>query len=129
MARRSSQRRKSGGFVRVWLPLFLYVTMIFVLSAQPRLYAPPLFPNIDKLAHTVEYGILGVLIARALGDLIGLSRAGVVALLAVCVGIVIGTADELFQSKVPGRESDPYDLMADTIGLTLGQLVFRATRR
>src|SRR6185295_10991524 len=50
-------------------------------------------------------------------------------LIAICLGIMVGTCDELFQSTVPGRQSDVFDLMADTAGLTLAQLVLRVISR
>ena len=49
--------------------------------------------------------------------------------LAIALGVLIGTADELFQAVVPGRDSSALDLLADTIGLTLAQLVYAVIRR
>ena len=115
-------------FIRYWVPVLAYVGLIFVVSAQPGLRPPLHFDNADKLAHFGEYGILGVLIVRALGTLRQGSplRAG---LLAIALGVLIGTADELFQASVPGRDPSALDLLADTVGLTVAQLVFAMIRR
>ena len=51
------------------------------------------------------------------------------ALLALSFGILVGTGDEYFQSFVPGRQSSPFDLLADTVGLILAQLVYLAFTR
>ena len=130
MARRAAERRTATIFVRSWLPVMLYVTMILLLSAQPRLRSPFGFPNGDKLAHLLEYSGLGFLLANGVaGSAARTTKPLVIALAAMCLGIVIGTSDELFQSTVPGRSCSPWDLMADTTGLMLGNLVFAFFRR
>ena len=53
----------------------------------------------------------------------------VAALLALSFGILVGTGDEYFQSFVPGRQSSPFDLLADTVGLIVAQLVYLAFTR
>ena len=128
MARRA--RRQGGArFVTHWLPVLAYVTVIFVLSAQPNLKPPVQFENSDKLYHLAEYGGLGLLLARAIRGS-GRFQSGLqVGLMALCLGIVVATCDELFQSTVPGRESSGFDLLADTIGLAIAQLVYRAAAR
>ena len=50
-------------------------------------------------------------------------------LAALCVGIVIATADEMFQSTVPGRIASGFDLLADTLGLIAAVLVYAAWAR
>jgi VanZ family protein len=69
-----------------------------------------------KLAHVVEYAVLGLLLLRALT-----LRAGGIRLtlwLAVALAIVgaglFGCVDETRQSFVPRREPSPTDVMLDT---------------
>ncbi len=118
-----------GPFLARWAPVAVYVTLIFVVSAQPGLHSPLSFQNADKVAHVIEYGILGWLLARAFGA--DEPVAGFVApgLLAIGVGMGIGACDELFQSTVRGRISSVIDWMADTIGLVLAQVLRLAFRR
>src|SRR6266436_1096633 len=52
-------------FMRYWLPVLVYLTVIFSLSAQPNLRPPFEFQNSDKLCHLLEYGGLGLLLGRA----------------------------------------------------------------
>ena len=125
---RTAERTMSPRFLRYWLPVVLYVCLIFFLSAQPNLQPPLHFNGADKVAHLIEYGILGALLARAVSASWNASRTAV-ALLAVCIGIVVGTCDELFQSTVPGRQSSGFDLMADAAGVTIAQIVIRALAR
>lgn len=116
-------------FARGWLPVVAYVALIFVLSAQPGLSPPLHFQNSDKLAHLLEYGVLGLLLARALRA----SSPGrswlFTSLLALGLGLGIGAGDEWFQSFVPGRDSTVFDWLADGTGLTFAQLVYLAAAR
>jgi len=100
-------------FLIYWLPVLLYVTVILTLSAQPYLQNPLKFHNSDKLCHLLEYGGLGILLARALRGTMRLR-----------VGSLIGAGDEYFQSFVPGRDSSVFDWMADTLGVMLAQVIY-----
>ena len=127
MGRRPAQRPVSTKFLLFWLPILLYVGLIFILSAQSDLKPPIKFPQSDKLMHLLEYGVLGLLLARAIHAV--WPRLTPAALLSLCIGIAIGTGDELFQSTVAGREPSALDLLADTLGVGLAQLVHRAIKR
>ena len=111
-------------FARYWLPVIMYVGLILMLSAQQNLQPPIQFHNADKFYHVLEYTGLGVLLARAsrAGQRGGPSTGWVWRTLAL--GLMVGTADEIFQSFVPTRMSSVYDLLADVTGLLLAQLVY-----
>ena len=116
-------------FVRYWLPVLAYVSLIFYLSAQPGLRPPLHFQMADKVAHMCEYGVLSLLLGRAIRTtrrFEGLLAAG---LMAVVIGAGIGASDELFQSTVPNRDSSVYDWMADTMGLSIAQVVYAWVKR
>ena len=129
MGRRTAERPAATLLLGYWLPVALYIGMIFLLSAQQHLRPPFSFANSDKVMHILEYGGLGLLIARAV--LAGAPRLSALplGLLALCLGIMVGTGDELFQATVPGRQSSAFDLMADTVGLGLAQFLYRALLR
>ena len=114
-------------FLRYWLPALAYVTLIITLSAQPHLRPPLDFRFSDKLAHLLEYGVLGVLLVRALHGSMGLPLALGTALLAILLGALIGAGDEYLQSFVPGRESSALDWLADVTGVALAQIAYRVT--
>ena len=126
---RPQERRFFSLFLLYWLPVLLYLTVILVLSAQPYLTPPLELPNSDKVMHVLEYFGLGVLVVRALRATMRITLPLVAALLALSFGILVGTGDEYFQSFVPGRQSSPFDLLADTAGLILAQLVYLAFTR
>jgi VanZ family protein len=116
-------------FIRYWLPVLAYVGMIFTLSAQPNLQVPFRFENADKVVHMTEYCGLGILMVRALRTLPRLASAALAGIVAILIGVGIATSDELFQSTVPGRDSDVFDAIADTIGVTLAQISYVWVKR
>jgi VanZ family protein len=127
--RRPPERRDFELFLRFWLPALAYVTLVLWLGAQPHLRAPFPFHNGDKLAHILEYGPLGFLFARALRATLRVRIPLVAATMAVALGVLVGATDETIQRFTPGRESSLYDMAADTVGLTLAQIVYlRVTR-
>ena len=105
-----------------WVAVFLYVALIFILSAQPGLLIPGEFELRDKLAHTLEYGGLSWLVERAARATWPGAPPLRRALLAVLAISALGVCDEIFQASVPGRDSTVFDWMADTTGAVLGQL-------
>jgi len=72
-----------------------------------------------KLAHLSEYAVLGALLQRAL------SRPW----LAVLVGGLYALSDEIHQHFVPGRHAAWYDVVIDTIGVTIGVFLWSRVRR
>ncbi len=112
-----------------WVLVLVYLAVIFTLSAQPYLASPFRFRNGDKVAHTLEYGGLGVVLAFAVRGREAWDRPLAGGLLALGIGLAVGAADERFQTLIPGRDCSLYDWMADAGGLILGQLAYLAMRR
>ena len=105
-------------FFRFWLPPAAFAALIFWLSSLMGAQPAPFFhwlKNFDKVIHGTIYAVLGWLTLRAL--VVGESMrfpAGAVAAFLICSAY--GASDEWHQSVVPGRESDPYDWLADSAG-------------
>jgi VanZ family protein len=100
--------------------LVAYVLLIFTISTRPDLRPPgPNFTNKDKVAHLVEYGILGVLLFRAFGSGLPGSRWTILLFL-LAVGASVAASDEMVQGTVPGRSKDVLDWAADVVGLAIG---------
>jgi VanZ family protein len=115
--------RPSEQFLKYWLPLIAYVTLIFTLSAQPNLRPPLHFRNSDKLMHVSEYFVLGVLLFRLVRAHEWARRRDVAALFVLLAGMAIGGADERFQSIIPGRSCDVFDWLADSLGVAMAQVI------
>ena len=101
----------------LWLPVLGYMALIFALSSIQR---PPAMPGgSDKVLHTLLYSGLGFLFARAYAG--GATRVGPrTVVTAVLFGALYGASDELHQYFNPPRSVELADLMADTIGASLG---------
>ncbi len=116
-------------FLRLWLPVLGYVTLIFALSSTSDLPGTRLFPHMDKVAHFVEYGVLGLLIGRAFRN------SGICFVtrfwlgLAIIAGLAVGFLDEWFQTTVPGRERSTFDFLADAAGVFCAQIALIVTEK
>lgn len=102
-------------WLRRWLPVLLWMGLIFTLSAQPDLPGvdePLLDTLLKKAAHAAGYAVLALLVRRALGWERGRRLAWVLALL-----YAIG--DEAHQSLVPGRHAQAMDVLIDALGAAL----------
>ncbi len=71
-----------------------------------------------KLAHLTEYAVLGALLVRAL------ARPA----LAILAGGLYAASDEFHQHFVRGRHGVWYDVVIDTVGVTIGVVVWRRSR-
>jgi len=107
-----------------WLPVLVYVTAIFTLSSQPQLRPPLQFTFSDKVIHIGEYLVLGLLLVRAMRASLRVSRPLFAAMIAIGFVVLVGAADEYYQSFVPGRTCDFFDFAADVAGGALAQWVY-----
>jgi VanZ family protein len=108
--------------VKFWLPVFLWMTIIFLLSSRQRLQVADDFVVnflFFKTLHILEYMVLYVLTFRAFkygsGD--GLSMRAF--LYAFAVAVIYAISDEIHQTLVPTREGTLRDVIIDAIGATL----------
>ena len=105
---------------RAWAPIVLWAALIFAFSSIPSL-ATGLGTwdlVLRKLAHLTEYAVLGALLARAL------ARPE----LAILAGALYAMTDEFHQHFVRGRHAAWYDVVIDTIGVTIGVVAWRRSR-
>ena len=71
-----------------------------------------------KLAHLTEYAVLGALLYRALAR----------PWLAILVGGLYAVSDEIHQHFVRGRHAAWYDVVIDTVGVTIGVVIWSRSR-
>ncbi len=77
----------------------------------------------NVVGHLFLYGVLGSLAMVALVALVGVAgatRQARWALLAAGLGVLHGVLDEYHQSFVPGRSATAFDVVVDSVGVTLG---------
>lgn len=122
-----------------WMVLLLYVVVIFYLSTRPKAITPLYFPGWDKVAHLIEYGILGFLSQQAARVTwprgwggrwpVGPGRRILLRMsIVLFAGICIGALDEMIQAGIfwersTERIASVTDFGADSAGLVLGMLL------
>ena len=144
MVLRNAMEKRSLGqrtrnIVLYWLPLILWMAVIYWLSAQPKLPHPARKLGLsdylfDYSAHAFTFGFLAILAWRvitvypsvlpnALVSSPSLSTAAFAATYALC--------DEIHQIFVPGRWATLRDWLADLVGILMavGLLILWHRRR
>jgi VanZ family protein len=111
-----------NNFLKFWLPVICWMAVIFVFSSIPSLKSGLKEDYIlRKLAHTLEYMILAILLFRAFSvQKIPLMRAITYASI---VGVIYAFSDEFHQGFILGRERSLKDVGIDSIGVLIGDLV------
>ncbi len=101
--------------LNLWLPVVLWAALIFTFSSIPSLGTGLGTWDLvlRKLAHAVEFGVLGALLYRAL------RREP----LAVLLGSAYAVTDEVHQAFVSGRQGSPVDWLIDTLAVVAGVLI------
>ncbi len=116
--------------MKFWLPVLVYAVLIFVLSSLPE---PPLagpeIPSLDKILHTIEYAVLGFLLARGLrNSRLRFSPVGFI-ILAALLGTLYGVSDEFHQHFVPNRLASSGDVLFDCVGSIIGSILYVRRRQ
>ena len=107
-------------FLIYWLPVILWAGGIFYLSGVPNLNSGlPVFWDVfwRKLAHATEFGVLNLLLFRALfGYGVSFKKALWWSLI---LTILYAISDELHQYFVPLRQARWQDIGQDSLGALL----------
>jgi VanZ family protein len=129
-ARLLPRQTRARRLLLCWLPIALYIGLIFALSSLSRFpFSLPPVRHLDKLIHAAEYAALAFLLTRALRAERPQARPWALLLVAVLLVAALGGLDELYQRTVPNRDSDVLDLAADCAGGLLGAALFLTVKR
>ena len=112
-------RNKITFFLIYWLPPVVLAGIIFKLSSGSVPKASDIYWQdfaVKKIAHIIIYGILAVLIYRAL--IAGGTPKKNAVIMAFLLATFYGAADEFHQYFTQGRESKLRDIIFDGIGAT-----------
>lgn len=77
----------------------------------------------DKIVHLLEYSLFGLLAGRAIRATFSGWSAVAFTIATAAFGGLVGLLDEFYQRSVPGRQSDPFDLLVD-VGAVAAAVVF-----
>ena len=133
-------------FLKYWLPLFIWLGVIFVGSTevmsaeQTSRFLVPFLRWLDpqisfatiaaihfalrKLGHLTEYAIFAALLWRALrcGTCLQ-AKMSILFLLVWLAAAIFAVTDEFHQSFVPSRTASPIDIMIDICGAMIGLII------
>jgi VanZ family protein len=108
-----------GRPVLAWAPAIAWAAIIFAFSAQPDLRVAT-DPNLDfvlrKLGHLAVFGVLALLVWRAVATTSSWGRPWALALV---LTIAYAITDEWHQGWVSGRSPSPGDVAIDSAGALL----------
>lgn len=98
----------------------MWAAVILTLTSIPAPDLAPVgafaFPGADKLVHAGLYGVLGLLLARAVGAAAPRRTLG-----RVMLGVLaFASLDEWHQRFIPGRSAEVLDVVADVAGAAAG---------
>jgi len=107
--------KKYPDFITFYLPLFVWMLLIFILSSIPGSTLSKIeFPYAHPIAHSMLYGMLTYLCYRALiHHRLGRIRHSYSLVIAFLFAGLYGMSDEYHQSFVPGRMEELKDLLID----------------
>ena len=118
-------------FIKSWLPAVLLAGMIFYFSSIPDLRSglPDIFDIVlRKIAHAGEFGILAILVMRAISSLKqqhSRKPSFNVILIVIIIVILYAISDEIHQGFVSGRVASATDVLIDSIGAILGLAIWQ----
>lgn len=107
----------------LWTTIFLaYAGLVFYSLVSPIGKGAPLvsFPGIDKLIHSVEFGLFALIAYWTLGYY---PRKGGRSKTVIAVSLLYGSITELTQYFIPYRTASLLDLAADLFGIIVGLAV------
>lgn len=117
--------------IRYLWPAFAWAIITLVLTLMPGKDLPDVhFFQVDKVAHFFIFGVLMILTSWGLKKTTGMHGAPVHPLLtAALLSIGFGILIEFLQRFVPGRSFSIADMLANSIGVGLGYLIFRLLKK
>lgn len=105
------------------LPVLALCSIIFWLSSMP-VSGTQLFSNADKVLHFAIYGMLAILVSRAIRKEKPLFSDTNIKIASILLVSLYGLSDEIHQAFVPDRTPSIFDLMADCLGSITGSFLY-----
>ena len=112
---KSRNLKKYPDFVTFYLPVLIWMALIFTLSSIPGSTLKDIeFPYAHPIAHSMLYGVLYYLSFRALSHhRLGQMRTSFSLAASFLIVALYGMSDEFHQSFVPGRTEELKDFIID----------------
>jgi VanZ family protein len=113
-------------FVKWWLPVLVWMSVIFVgssIGSLPRVGGKATDGVAHRVAHVIEFALLGALTLRALGKKKPITRREIIVTLIIVA--LYGASDEFHQRFTPGRSSEGWSVVFDVAGGLIGVGVWK----
>ena len=107
--------------IRLWLPLIIWMGVIFTFSSMPINHQTKFSWSdfiLKKTAHVTEYAILYWLVWRA-GSNEGRKISAKIFIASFLFSFLYSLSDEWHQTLTPGREGTLRDIGFDSLGMLL----------
>ena len=98
-----------------WAAVLLWAGIIFLLSSISDLGSETTPRLLPIFAHALEFGVLTILLIRALGGERYTARRAV--WIAVAIALAYAVSDEYHQSFVANRHPSIFDFLVDAAGI------------
>jgi VanZ family protein len=114
-----------SNFLKYQLPVILWAVIILTLSSMPQFAGvKPYWTKYDKIAHFIEYGILGFLLTHAFYFQNNINIRKFAIILSIAIGAMFAGFDEIHQKYIPGRFNSIGDFSADFVGVIISQVFY-----
>jgi VanZ family protein len=113
-------------FVKWWLPVLVWLGVIFIgssIGSVPRVGGKSTDAVVHRVAHLIEFAVLGVLTLRAVSQDKRITKRELI--ITVIVIALYGTSDEFHQRFTPGRSSEGLSVLFDVAGGLAGAWAYR----
>jgi len=117
-------------FMKWWLPVLVWLGVIFIgssIGSVPRVGGKTTDALAHRVAHVIEFAILGALTLRALSMARPITKRELIITLVIIA--LYGASDELHQRFTPGRSSEGIAVAFDVAGGMAGAWVYRWWRQ
>ena len=109
----------------LWLPVFLFLGIIFYASTIPGKDISHFFSLQAAAYHLFVYLFLAFFLVRALRRTYP-DRPGIkIVFFVIIFGIIYGIMDEFHQVFTPGRSVSGFDVFIDSLGTIIGSIIYR----
>ncbi len=112
-------------FIKYWLPVIIYATLIFHISSVPGEDIPDVFPSQSYIFHFLEYLAFAFLIKRAIKEYCPKETNKRRVVVVVAIVFVYALFDEFHQSFIPNRAASLSDVFIDVLGSFVGSLIYK----
>ncbi len=109
-----------------WLPVVVWMGVIYLGSSianVPHVGGTIIDGLVHRIAHVLEFTVLGALLLRATGKDRPIARREMMVTLIIIA--LYGASDEFHQRFTPGRSSEAFTVLFDVAGGALGMWAYR----